>query len=427
VESKVQLVFSGELTSAVSPEEAKQNLGKLLKLEPPQVEALLSGRRTVLKKNLPFQEAARYIAHLAKLGIHVSPEPQDAPVPAKPVASMATAMPTPPKPVASPAGLPPAAASETPPPAPGAEEITCPKCGERQPKRTLCRACSTDMPRFLAAQEELKREKRQEILASTSKGGDNGTFNDESGDTPALIGWGAEGRIGRLSYLMGNGLLTIFLVWGLVIALKLSSWLLLPILVLPFLVLSMRLGVLRCHDLGWSGWLMLINVIPYVGSLFGLLLLILPGNKNNDYGFAPRAASGLATAGALIGAVISFAIAFNIAGNEFMALAERGENGDASTSSAQEAPRGYSGNNVVTMYSLTTCGYCTQKRKELKAEGIAFQEIFLDEDDAAGVALMRKLADQGYRDNGIGTPTLEVNGVLLPNNPDMSEIRRHLR
>jgi hypothetical protein len=40
----------------------------------------------------------------------------------------------------------------------GLEEVACPRCGERQPRRTLCRACALDIPRFLAAQQQAKTE-----------------------------------------------------------------------------------------------------------------------------------------------------------------------------------------------------------------------------------------------------------------------------
>lgn len=39
------------------------------------------------------------------------------------------------------------------------DQVTCPQCGEVQPKRTLCRACAIDMPRFAAAREAAAIEK----------------------------------------------------------------------------------------------------------------------------------------------------------------------------------------------------------------------------------------------------------------------------
>jgi hypothetical protein len=42
------------------------------------------------------------------------------------------------------------------------------------------------------------------------------------------------------------------------------------------------------HDIGWSGWLWLLNLVPFVGSFFPLLLLAMPGNQTaNRYGAPP--------------------------------------------------------------------------------------------------------------------------------------------
>jgi protein-disulfide isomerase len=80
----------------------------------------------------------------------------------------------------------------------------------------------------------------------------------------------------------------------------------------------------------------------------------------------------------------------------------------------------------IVMYSLTTCGYCNMKRAELKTNGIPFVEYFIDEDPARQRELFDKLAAAGYRGRAVGTPTFEVNGRMLPNNPSLATIRKHL-
>ena len=80
----------------------------------------------------------------------------------------------------------------------------------------------------------------------------------------------------------------------------------------------------------------------------------------------------------------------------------------------------------IIMYSLTTCGYCNMKRAELKANGIPFTEHFIDKDKVAQRELFEKLLKSGYTGRGIGTPTFEVNGTMLPNNPSLATIRKHL-
>lgn len=80
----------------------------------------------------------------------------------------------------------------------------------------------------------------------------------------------------------------------------------------------------------------------------------------------------------------------------------------------------------VIMYSLTTCGYCTQKRAQLRAAGIQFVEYFVDSDPARMQELTAKLTHAGYRGGAIGTPTFDVNGRMLLNNPSLETIRKHL-
>ena len=53
-------------------------------------------------------------------------------------------------------------------------------------------------------------------------------------------------------------------------------------------VIAIQIGVQRLHDIGWSGWLLLINIVPVVGSVFALLMVVMPGtNGANRYGPMP--------------------------------------------------------------------------------------------------------------------------------------------
>lgn len=89
-------------------------------------------------------------------------------------------------------------------------------------------------------------------------------------------------------------------------------------------------------------------------------------------------------------------------------------------------PRENVANASIVMYSLTTCGYCNAKRAELKARGIPFVEYFIDTDRAHREELFEKLIAAGYKGGGIGTPTFEVNGKMLPNNPSLDTLIRNL-
>lgn len=76
----------------------------------------------------------------------------------------------------------------------------------------------------------------------------------------------------------------------------------------------------------------------------------------------------------------------------------------------------------ITMYSLTTCVYCKQLRHIFEANGIPFREVFVDENPARMEELVAKLTASGFQGGGIGTPTLEVNGRMMPNNPPLDDI-----
>jgi glutaredoxin len=81
----------------------------------------------------------------------------------------------------------------------------------------------------------------------------------------------------------------------------------------------------------------------------------------------------------------------------------------------------------VTMYSLTTCPYCKAMHRELTKRNIAFVEYFIDADRGRMQELTGKLEHAGYRPGAIGTPILEVNGVMLPNNPSIRTVLQHLQ
>jgi uncharacterized membrane protein YhaH (DUF805 family) len=67
-------------------------------------------------------------------------------------------------------------------------------------------------------------------------------------------------------------------------------------LLLPGLAVSAR----RLHDIGKSGWFLLIGLIPLVGGLYLLYLCAQPGTPANSYGEAPAspdASAGMRTNG----------------------------------------------------------------------------------------------------------------------------------
>ena len=83
--------------------------------------------------------------------------------------------------------------------------------------------------------------------------------------------------------------------------------------------------------------------------------------------------------------------------------------------------------NTVVMYSLTTCGYCAAKRREFDELGIRYTELFIDADQSARSQLDMRLEQANFARQTYGTPIVDVNGILLPNNPPIEDIARHLR
>ncbi len=53
-------------------------------------------------------------------------------------------------------------------------------------------------------------------------------------------------------------------------------------------VADFAVSVQRIHDFGWSGWALLITVLPVVGQIFDLALCCVPGTRGpNKYGPDP--------------------------------------------------------------------------------------------------------------------------------------------
>jgi uncharacterized membrane protein YhaH (DUF805 family) len=178
------------------------------------------------------------------------------------------------------------------------EEVVCPKCGERQSKRLLCRACATNIEMGIAAkleEEERRRAERQAALEArrAARGGrSRSSSTADTGERTAWpIGFGFSGRVGRLSSATTNlGLLTMLLLLsvGFLQRPSLPRMLLLGLGVLAVFFFSMRLTVLRCHDCDRHGWWALFVLVPYVGNLASFLIALLPGNPDtNEYGPPP--------------------------------------------------------------------------------------------------------------------------------------------
>ena len=231
-DNRFKIVFDGALLPGVESTTAKLNLAELFKSDVDAIEKLFTGRQVALKRDLPRSDADTYLIALKNAGIDARIEPE------QPVAFSL------------------AETHETDSGASAALPYAPPRA-----------AVGDNLPEF-----------------STLK-----VFT-------------IHGRIGRLRYLAWTLVLTLaMLVAGGIIStagfavatasptagIILGSLLGLALFVAVVWV-SVQIGVQRLHDLGWSGWLYFLNLVPFVNSVFPLLLLVLPGNAGpNQYGAPP--------------------------------------------------------------------------------------------------------------------------------------------
>ena len=232
-EHRFKIVFDGTLLPGVDINTAKLNLAALYKSEVAAVERLFSGQPVTLKRDLSQIDAQTYLQALKNTGIDARLEPE-------PVIELNL--------------------SDVRDHAPAATEPDSPYAPPR-----------ADVAERVPEYAPLKP-------------------------------FGVEGRIGRLRFLawsMVLSLVTIAVVGVFaLIALALVSTdstagliiggILAFILCVAFLIATILISVQRLHDVGWSGWLWLLNLVPFVGSFFPLLLVVLPGSGvANRYGAPP--------------------------------------------------------------------------------------------------------------------------------------------
>ena len=232
-EHRFKIVFDGTLLPGVDINTAKLNLAALYKSEVAAVERLFSGQPVTLKRDLSQIDAQTYLQALKNTGIDARLEPE-------PVIELS---------LSDVRDHAPAVTEPDSPYAPPQADVA-----ERVPEYALLKPFSI------------------------------------------------EGRIGRLRFLawsMVLSLVTIAVVGVFaLIALALVSTdstagliiggILAFVLCVVFLIATILISVQRLHDVGWSGWLWLLNLVPFVGSFFPLLLVVLPGSVvANRYGAPP--------------------------------------------------------------------------------------------------------------------------------------------
>ena len=236
-DSRFKIVFEGALRPGVESTTAKLNLAELFKSDVEAIEKLFTGRTVALKRDLSRSDAETYLTALQNAGVEARIETE------QPVAF------------------------------------------------SLAETHETD-----SSGSDFSR------AAASPYAPPRATVGDDLPEFATLKVFTIHGRIGRLRYLAWTLALTVALLvaTGIIstvgfavatasptIAIILGSLLGFALFV-ALVVVSVQIGVQRLHDMGWSGWLYLLNLVPVVNSVFPILLLVWPGNAGaNQYGAPP--------------------------------------------------------------------------------------------------------------------------------------------
>ena len=105
-----------------------------------------------------------------------------------------------------------------------------------------------------------------------------------------------KGRARRKEYFMFGVINAVFSIGCMLLSFGLSNWLEAPAFIsiyvlymLVSLLPSLAVSVRRMHDIGKSGWMLLVGCIPLVGPIWMLVLLITDSDaQNNEYGPNPK-------------------------------------------------------------------------------------------------------------------------------------------
>ncbi|WP_339412842.1 DUF805 domain-containing protein [Pseudomonas sp. EA_35y_Pfl2_R5] len=273
-QARFKIVFNGELMPDVSLETAKENLARLFKSDQTRINSLFSGGNVDIKRDLSENEADQYLKALQSAGAKVRKE-QDL------AASLSLVETDDHRTESS------EAESNVP--------MTCPKCGHQQAKAIECSACGIVIEKFIARQAMLAENPPEVVsAAATPYATPKAAVAETLPEFGELKAFTTDGRIGRLRYLAWSMVLMLAclplfgIAGGFFAASEILGGLLMVVVGIAVAVVGIMIGVQRLHDIGWSGWLLLITLVPIVGGVFSLLMFIIPGSTEaNRFGPPP--------------------------------------------------------------------------------------------------------------------------------------------
>lgn len=273
-QARFKIVFNGELMPDVSLETAKENLARLFKSDQTRINSLFSGGNVDIKRDLSENEADQYLKALQSAGAKVRKE-QDL------AASLSLVETDDHRTESS------EAESNVP--------MTCPKCGHQQSKAIECSACGIVIEKFIARQAMLAENPPEVVsAAATPYATPKAAVAETLPEFGELKAFTTDGRIGRLRYLAWSMVLMLAclplfgIAGGFFAASEILGGLLMVVVGIGVAVVGIMFGVQRLHDIGWSGWLLLVTLVPIVGGVFSLLMFIIPGSTAaNRFGPPP--------------------------------------------------------------------------------------------------------------------------------------------
>lgn len=261
-----RIVFDGELVPGFPLETVKANLARLFKSDAAKIERLFGNGPVNIKRDLGEEVAQRYLQALRHAGAQARIEPEEE---QQFSLSLVDHAPT------DDAVL---------------ERMDCPKCGHAQPIAIQCDSCGVVIEKYLARQAH-SVEQRENDAVMQPYAPPRAPVGKTLPEHSTLKPFGFQGRIGRLRYLAWS-LVLMAAGFGLFLLASMTfifSNVLVSILAVAFtigfIIVAIQIGSQRLHDMGWSGWFMLLHLVPVIGSLFPFALLLVPGNEGaNKFG-----------------------------------------------------------------------------------------------------------------------------------------------
>lgn len=264
-----KITMDGSLAPGVTLEFAQDNFARLFKTDVSAVKRLFSGGPTVIKRGISEAEADKYVQALLNAGV-VARKELDL------VTSLSLE------------------SIESEHEAENDERMTCPKCEAEQARSEMCASCGIVIAKFNHYQAQAQQVARPTSTTTSPYASPLAMAAQDDNEVGELNIWGVNGRIGRMRYVAWSmvyslAILPVALICAL--AFNISTWLgglLAVVALIGAMIVGVQISVKRLHDIGWSGWLLLIALVPLVGSIFQIITFVMPGTKgSNLYGPPP--------------------------------------------------------------------------------------------------------------------------------------------